>query len=78
MTTGLVRSGALTESALVDALASEGAAGASPSELRVSSDLEMVALRIVGRPASVLDAVRGIAPNVVVDGEMAPATWRLA
>lgn len=78
MTTGVARTGELSERSLIDALAAEKSAGASPSRLVVSGDLEMTALRILGSPGSLLDDLKGIAPNVARDPELPASTWMLA
>jgi hypothetical protein len=74
---GIVREGALTHQSLVDAVATERAAGRVPQQLAVADEgLWHAALAILA-PSDGLDDLRGAIPNVLVDVELPAGSWEL-
>lgn len=75
---GPVRTGALDQQALVDALAAERRDGRRPSQLAVGSlALERAALRILSPTPGTLGDLLATVPNVVRDNALPADAWEL-
>jgi len=74
----ITRTGELTHRSLLDAIASERAAGRRPDHLAVADEqLERAAMEILAASAHGQDALRSVLPRVVVDPDLLAGAWEL-